>query len=53
MASANIEPTQFEVVQGGNSQLGRSKHVTRSQKGGQMSNIINQNQTFFYYHLKP
>jgi len=34
MASANIEPTQFEVVQGGNSQLGRSKHITMSQKGG-------------------
>jgi hypothetical protein len=33
--------------------IGASKHVTRSQKRGQMLDIINQNQTFFYYHLKP
>jgi hypothetical protein len=30
-----------------------SKHVTRSQKGLRILNIINQNQTFFSYHLKP
>jgi hypothetical protein len=31
----------------------RSEHITRSEKGHQMLDIINQNQTFlFYYHLK-
>jgi hypothetical protein len=48
MASANIEPTQFEVVQRGNSQLDGSKHITRSQKRCKMLDIINQNQTFIF-----
>jgi hypothetical protein len=30
------------------------KHVIRTQRGRQMLDIINQNQTFLnYYHLKP
>jgi len=48
----NFEP--FQEVQNANLLIARSIHVTRSQKGCQMLDIISQNQTFiFYHHLKP